>query len=91
MKKSVYILCDRFFSAYIVQIKVVIFMLTFNVECTTDYDPRTIFVLGLQHSVILGSEPYGLPLNMKIMPQWLQKLGYRTHMVGKVAVLISLL
>lgn len=38
---------------------------------------------GLQHSVILGSEPYGLPLNMTIMPQWLQKQGYRTHMVGK--------
>ncbi|XP_071156342.1 arylsulfatase J-like isoform X2 [Mytilus edulis] len=38
---------------------------------------------GLQHSVILGSEPYGLPLNVSIMPEWLQKLGYRTHMVGK--------
>jgi len=44
----------------------------------------SVIVLGLQHSVILGSEPYGLPLNMTIMPQWLQKQGYRTHMVGKV-------
>ncbi|XP_060068036.1 arylsulfatase I-like isoform X1 [Ylistrum balloti] len=38
---------------------------------------------GLQESVIVGAQPYGLPLNFTIMPQWLQKLGYRTHMVGK--------
>ena len=44
---------------------------------------------GLQHSVILGSEPYGLPLDVTIMPQWLQKLGYRTHMVGKVVQVLS--
>ncbi|KAK3607928.1 hypothetical protein CHS0354_006522 [Potamilus streckersoni] len=38
---------------------------------------------GLQHSVIFASQTYGLPLNITIMPQWFQKLGYRTHMVGK--------
>ncbi|XP_052803312.1 arylsulfatase B-like isoform X1 [Mya arenaria] len=38
---------------------------------------------GLQHSVIFASQRYGLPLEEKIMPQWFQELGYRTHMVGK--------
>lgn len=38
---------------------------------------------GLQEGVIMGAQPYGLPLNFTIMPQWLRKLGYRTHMVGK--------
>ncbi|VDI22791.1 Hypothetical predicted protein [Mytilus galloprovincialis] len=38
---------------------------------------------GLQSGVIVGSQPYGLPLNLTIMPQWLKQLGYRTHMVGK--------
>ena len=40
--------------------------------------------LGLQHGVIYGSQPYGLPLSEKIMPQWLKELGYATHIVGKV-------
>ena len=39
---------------------------------------------GLQTGVIVASQPYGLPLNETIMPQYLQKLGYRRHMVGKV-------
>lgn len=38
---------------------------------------------GLQHSVIFSSEKYGLPLTEKIMPQYMQELGYRTHIVGK--------
>ncbi|GFN78880.1 arylsulfatase [Plakobranchus ocellatus] len=38
---------------------------------------------GLQHYVIIGSEPYGLPLSVKTMPQHLKDLGYSTHMVGK--------
>ena len=41
-------------------------------------------VLGLQHGVIYGSQPYGLPLSEKIMPQWFKDLGYATHIVGKV-------
>ncbi|GFO38158.1 arylsulfatase j-like [Plakobranchus ocellatus] len=38
---------------------------------------------GLQHKVIMGADPYGLPLNETLMPQYLNKLGYRSHMVGK--------
>lgn len=40
---------------------------------------------GLQHDVILAPEPYGLSLDETIMPQYLNKLGYSSHMVGKVS------
>ena len=39
---------------------------------------------GMQHSVILASQPYGLGLDEKLMPQYLKQLGYATHAVGKV-------
>lgn len=39
---------------------------------------------GLQHDVICGDQPYGLPLKEKLMPQYLAPLGYRSHIVGKV-------
>ena len=45
---------------------------------------RVNVLAGLQHSVIFSSEKYGLPLTEKIMPQYMQELGYRTHFVGKV-------
>ncbi|CAH3038820.1 unnamed protein product [Porites evermanni] len=38
---------------------------------------------GMQHSVIQISQPYGLGLNETLLPQYLQKLGYATHAVGK--------
>ncbi|KAL5009860.1 hypothetical protein ScPMuIL_012165 [Solemya velum] len=39
--------------------------------------------LGLQHYVIVGPQPYGLPLKHKTMAQYLKELGYSTHIVGK--------
>uniref|UniRef100_A0A0B7A305 Sulfatase N-terminal domain-containing protein n=2 Tax=Arion vulgaris TaxID=1028688 RepID=A0A0B7A305_9EUPU len=38
---------------------------------------------GLQHCVILGSDPYGLPLTEITLAQHLKHLGYSTHIVGK--------
>ena len=42
--------------------------------------------LGMQHYVIEAAQPYGLGLNETIMPQYFKKLGYATHIVGKVYV-----
>ena len=36
-----------------------------------------------QYSVIWLQEPTGLYTNFTLMPEYLQKLGYRTHAVGK--------
>jgi len=38
---------------------------------------------GMQSGVIVGTEAYGLPLNETLMPQFLNKLGYRSKIVGK--------
>ncbi|XP_022694796.1 arylsulfatase B-like isoform X2 [Varroa jacobsoni] len=39
--------------------------------------------LGLQHDVIAGAQPWGLPAEFKIMPQYLEGAGYESHIVGK--------
>ncbi|XP_014470861.1 PREDICTED: arylsulfatase B-like [Dinoponera quadriceps] len=38
---------------------------------------------GMQHNVIYPSEPRGLPLTEKLMPEYLKELGYSTNIVGK--------
>uniref|UniRef100_A0A336MIA9 CSON000254 protein n=1 Tax=Culicoides sonorensis TaxID=179676 RepID=A0A336MIA9_CULSO len=38
---------------------------------------------GMQHTVIYGMEPRGLPLNETILPQYLNQLGYQSHILGK--------
>lgn len=38
---------------------------------------------GMQHGVLVGAAPYGLPLNETLMPQYFNKLGYSSHIIGK--------
>nr|ATE50192.1 arylsulfatase 4 [Phyllotreta armoraciae] len=38
---------------------------------------------GMQHIVILESEPWGLPLNETLLPELLKNKGYATHAIGK--------
>lgn len=40
-------------------------------------------LLGMQHAVLYGAEPRGLPLTEKILPQYLEELGYINRIVGK--------
>ncbi|KAH7962655.1 hypothetical protein HPB52_017332 [Rhipicephalus sanguineus] len=37
----------------------------------------------MQHDIIRQSEPRGLPLHFKLLPEWLNGLGYSSYMVGK--------
>jgi arylsulfatase B len=37
----------------------------------------------MQHFVIVADEPWGLPLNEKVMPEYFRDAGYRTALVGK--------
>lgn len=38
---------------------------------------------GMNHNVIIGDSPFGLPLSEQLLPQKLQSLGYKTHLIGK--------
>ncbi|EDS35430.1 arylsulfatase b [Culex quinquefasciatus] len=38
---------------------------------------------GMQHAVLYGMEPRGLPLEEKLLPEYLRELGYKNHIVGK--------
>lgn len=38
---------------------------------------------GMHQDVIMGPQPYGLPLSERILPQYVKDLGYATHIVGK--------
>ncbi|XP_034476156.1 arylsulfatase B [Drosophila innubila] len=38
---------------------------------------------GMQHTVLYAAEPRGLPLDLKILPQYLNDLGYTSHIAGK--------
>nr|XP_045604443.1 uncharacterized protein LOC123762130 [Procambarus clarkii] len=41
------------------------------------------FTIGRQHRVLKASEPVGLDLELKLLPQALKDSGYQTHAVGK--------
>lgn len=40
--------------------------------------------IGLQRGTINGAAPYGLGLNETTLPDYLKRVHYKTHMVGKV-------
>ncbi|GAB1869472.1 Arylsulfatase B [Camponotus japonicus] len=46
---------------------------------TGKYPIRT----GMQGYPLRGAEPRGIPLNSTLLPEYLRKLGYTTHLVGK--------
>lgn len=41
---------------------------------------------GLQNYVILTAHPYGMPLDVKLLPEHLKDLGYMTHAVGRPSI-----
>ncbi|KAF4519022.1 hypothetical protein B566_EDAN009785 [Ephemera danica] len=46
---------------------------------TGKYPIRT----GMQGYPLMATEPRGLPLDQRLLPQYLKDLGYQTHLVGK--------
>ncbi|XP_046395209.1 arylsulfatase J-like [Ischnura elegans] len=38
---------------------------------------------GMQHFVLLNTEPRGLPLSERLLPEYLKDVGYATHAIGK--------
>ncbi|KAL1482796.1 hypothetical protein MTO96_013704, partial [Rhipicephalus appendiculatus] len=47
---------------------------------TSRYPPR----IGMDYMPLDFASKAALPLRFEVLPQWLKRLGYRTHMIGKV-------
>lgn len=41
------------------------------------------FITGMQGYPLKAGEPRAIPLNNTLLPEYLRKLGYATHLVGK--------
>ena len=41
------------------------------------------YFLGMQSGVLVGAAPYALPLKHKLLPEFLNDLGYKSVAVGK--------
>ena len=39
--------------------------------------------IGMHHSIVMGTQPWGLPLSERLLPQYLQDAGYNTYIIGK--------
>ncbi|XP_077515245.1 arylsulfatase B-like isoform X2 [Amblyomma americanum] len=39
--------------------------------------------IGMEGLAVDVAEPWGLPLNVRILPQYLHELGYESHLIGK--------
>ena len=49
----------------------------------TSYRSTSQCVLGLQSNVLVGAAPYALPTNIKVLPEYLKHLKFKSHAVGK--------
>ena len=57
-------------------------------NCSKDYEMHEWYyyfcqITGMQSGVLVGAAPYALPLKHKILPQFLNDLGYKSIGVGK--------
>lgn len=37
---------------------------------------------GMGHGVVMATMPWGLPLSEKLLPEYFEEIGYKTHHIG---------
>ena len=55
--------------------------------CIKEFLTRPFTLTCLQHYVITMKQNASVPLNVKLLPEYLRHAGYATHMVGKYIAL----